>query len=77
MVAASLTRRRDSTLTRGESRMTSDTRARETPAAWATSSNVGALLRLALDIAAKLLHLTRPLSRLQLERSTGQDEGTR
>jgi len=32
-------------LTRGESRITSDTNARETPAIWATSSKVGALLR--------------------------------
>jgi hypothetical protein len=52
VAAAALTRLRDSALTRGESRMTNDTNALETPAAWATSSNVGALLRLAFDIAA-------------------------
>ena len=69
LVAASVTRLRDSMLTRGESRITNDTKARETPAIWATSSNVGAWFRRVLDTAANLVHLTAPLSRLELERS--------
>src|SRR6185295_13549553 len=61
--AASVTRWRDSSLTRGESRITNDTRARDTPAIWATSSKVGALLRLVAGTAVKLVHLTPPLRR--------------
>ena len=76
LVAASVTRWRDSSLTRGESRKTSDTNARDTPAIWATSSKVGALFRRVLDTAVKLVHLTDALRRLQLERSnkTGGNE---
>jgi hypothetical protein len=60
LAAAAVTRRRDSSLTRGDSRMTSETRARDTPAAWATSSNVGALLRLAIDMRGKIHHSFGP-----------------